>query len=335
MPKAIADLHDGFMRNYFETSEAKVIGIERVVFPVNKSGYVVPCTLMIKVLPNLDEGIRMVGFLKDIEKDSSVMKNAEFDSDEKVHYILYSGDTGVIHGITYSCKQEFGIPSSLVHGSNSATNEFTIDTIFPELLTHNIEELKGATGVTTTLDTSTLQQNYLIAQGRDDESNYEDDLSEDRERKYRKCKVRAIMIQDDDYADTNVKILKFIELKDGQDFEFKKESSLRQTAKEDDEKKDVTVEKGEEGEHGKHEGNEDVSGQLEEKQSEGGSSVSAGTFLPLFVDCIGDTVNEDMRTLKDFKTMISEKTTPKSIKVLSRAVILIFILLIVLTCKLQ
>jgi len=31
MPKVYADLHDGFMRNYLETSEPKVIGIERLV----------------------------------------------------------------------------------------------------------------------------------------------------------------------------------------------------------------------------------------------------------------------------------------------------------------
>jgi len=34
---------------------------------LNKSGYIVPSTLMIKVLPNLDEGIQIVGFLKEIE----------------------------------------------------------------------------------------------------------------------------------------------------------------------------------------------------------------------------------------------------------------------------
>lgn len=34
---------------------------------LNKLGYIVPSTLMIKVLPNLDEGIQIVGFLKEIE----------------------------------------------------------------------------------------------------------------------------------------------------------------------------------------------------------------------------------------------------------------------------
>lgn len=31
--------------------------------------YLVPCNLMTKILPNLDEGIQIVGFLKDLENN--------------------------------------------------------------------------------------------------------------------------------------------------------------------------------------------------------------------------------------------------------------------------
>lgn len=57
MPKVYADQHDQFMKNYLETSESKVIGAERILLAQNKNNYLVPCTLMIKVLPSLDEGI--------------------------------------------------------------------------------------------------------------------------------------------------------------------------------------------------------------------------------------------------------------------------------------
>jgi PAS domain S-box-containing protein len=56
MPKCYADVHDKFINNYFETAKDKIINMDRIVFPQNKQGYVVPCTLLIKVLPNLDEG---------------------------------------------------------------------------------------------------------------------------------------------------------------------------------------------------------------------------------------------------------------------------------------
>lgn len=85
MPKIIADSHDNYMKRYFETSESRVIGKERLVFPINKAGYLVPCSLMIKVLPTLDEGIRIVGFLKDIENtNTNGGKDADLDQEENV-----------------------------------------------------------------------------------------------------------------------------------------------------------------------------------------------------------------------------------------------------------
>lgn len=43
------------------------------------------------------------------------------------------------------------------------------------------------------------------------------------------------------------------------------------------------------------------------------------------------SVNEDLRQLKDFKALISEKTVPKSIKILKRTVWVLVMILIILT----
>lgn len=43
------------------------------------------------------------------------------------------------------------------------------------------------------------------------------------------------------------------------------------------------------------------------------------------------SVNEDLRQLKDFKALISEKTVPKSIKILKRTVWILGIVLIIIT----
>ena len=67
MPKVYGEVHDTFIFNFLETSESKVLGLERLVMALTKEGYIVPCTLMIKVLPNLNEGISLIGFLKDID----------------------------------------------------------------------------------------------------------------------------------------------------------------------------------------------------------------------------------------------------------------------------
>lgn len=64
MPKLIADEHDHYLEAFLETSESKVMAVERAVVVQTKRGFIRLATLMIKVLPNLSEGIRIVGFLK-------------------------------------------------------------------------------------------------------------------------------------------------------------------------------------------------------------------------------------------------------------------------------
>ena len=33
------------------------------MFAQNKEGYLIPCNIMVKIYPNLEEGIKIVGFL--------------------------------------------------------------------------------------------------------------------------------------------------------------------------------------------------------------------------------------------------------------------------------
>jgi hypothetical protein len=87
---------------------------------------------------------------------------------------MYSGETGIIQGITQSCYRGFGIPSSLVYGSNASSNEFTIDSIFPDIINQNIEELKSPSGLIVTLDTTTLQQNYLVGNQQNDKDSQDE-----------------------------------------------------------------------------------------------------------------------------------------------------------------
>ena len=60
----------------------------RPVYPMNKAGYIVPCVLFIKILPNLDKGIQIVGFLKEDEFDNTL--KTQFDEQEqKYHTLLF------------------------------------------------------------------------------------------------------------------------------------------------------------------------------------------------------------------------------------------------------
>jgi PAS domain S-box-containing protein len=321
IPKYLAEIHDGLMRNYFETSESKIMGMERLVFPLTKKGYVVPCTLMIKVLPDLTNGVRLVGFLNEVENENGFTKNTEFENEEKVHYIVYSGDTGAIHGFTNTCKKDFGLISSLIYGA-AATNDFTMDVIFPDLLNHNIEDLKNPAGVITTLDTSTLQQDYLLAHTESEKSDYDEEQQEEEEeegadeKKYRKTSVRAVIVDDAVYQNVNLRVLKFTEILEDKD--MRKITSVRNDNEVKEEKLNASENAGQykEEEHEERNIHEDQNVSVSDKESNAS------------VDGAGD----ELKALKDFKALISEKTEPRSIKTLSRAVILLHLILIALAC---
>ncbi|EGR31396.1 PAS domain S-box family protein [Ichthyophthirius multifiliis] len=127
MPKVYSELHDAFLSRFLETSESKLLGMERIVLAMKKNKFLVPCTIMIKILPNLDEGITIVGFLKDIQSNNNMIKNTmNQTANENYHYLIYRTDNHVLQGITQSCYQSLGIPASLMYGNSQNNIEFTI-----------------------------------------------------------------------------------------------------------------------------------------------------------------------------------------------------------------
>lgn len=69
MPKIYANNHEKFMTRYLETNESTIVGIERIVMCLNKTGALLPCSLMFKILPLLGKGIRMVSFIKRVKTE--------------------------------------------------------------------------------------------------------------------------------------------------------------------------------------------------------------------------------------------------------------------------
>lgn len=54
MPRVIGNVHDGYILRYFETGEARIMGSNRGVFALKKSGHIIFCELFLSVLPVLD-----------------------------------------------------------------------------------------------------------------------------------------------------------------------------------------------------------------------------------------------------------------------------------------
>ena len=173
MPRVYANVHSQLMSRYFETAESEVIGTERLMFPLNNHKYMVPTTLMIKVLPNLDQGIRAVGFLREVEASDPLKQ--EFESEERTHYVMYGGEQDIVQGVTMSCYESFGIPSNLTNGSSSGS-PFAINAIFPEFGPQIQEELRSPAGAVIEINTLNLQQDYLLGHNdSNDLSHFEGD----------------------------------------------------------------------------------------------------------------------------------------------------------------
>ena len=155
-----------------------------------------------------------------------------------------------------------------------------------------------------------------------------DRKEEEEEKKFRKTSVKAVLIDDSVYLNLNVRVLKFTEVIEDKD--MRKITSVRNDADFKEEKS--TSEKG------GHQSNFDPSTRPtntaiarnedgEERFDDNGASDKDSN------PSVADGAGEELKQLKDFKALISEKTEPKSIKTLSRAIFGLGTLLIVLACK--
>ncbi|EAR98621.2 PAS domain S-box protein (macronuclear) [Tetrahymena thermophila SB210] len=340
MPKVYADLHDKFMEHYLETSEGKVIGIERTVMCLNKDSFLVPCTLMIKVLPNLSEGIQIVGFLKDIEAANSILKTSNNEQDEKVHYMIYrtDNDSYVMQGITQSCYNSLGIPSSLMYGNSTNNIEFTVDTICPDLLNPEFyEDLKSPAGLIVTIDTTTVQQNFLLDEEDSEDEEYQDATSgigqtvglmdegqetKAKKTKFKRTRVRMNLIEEQTFEDRKVNVVKFVEVDETDEGRSKinqegyQGSAIEQQQMKEIEKTQMMKQQWTQQQQIQQQHNDRDE---EFNASDRDSNISSSS------------VNEEVRQLKDFKSLISEKTVPKSISILKKTVISLIIVILVLS----
>ena len=98
MPKVFGDAHGALFQRYFEKDKGTAMNVERTVYAMNKDGYVIPCTLLIKVVPSLTDGIQTIGFLKE--------KETELDEDHHKEdcYVLYGQQNGIIYGVRFLSK---------------------------------------------------------------------------------------------------------------------------------------------------------------------------------------------------------------------------------------
>jgi len=119
VPKLLAEIHDELIDRFMESSKRRVVGVLRLLFPINKDGYIVPVHFIMKVLPNLNDGLQFVSFVKEINEmycyPYKIPTNMPIEDIE--HFLIYKYDKSnmIVSGITQSLNKYFGIPALLTN----------------------------------------------------------------------------------------------------------------------------------------------------------------------------------------------------------------------------
>lgn len=152
MPKIYADFHDYWMKRYFETNKGNIMNGQRNIFVINRRGFMVLVNLLVKIIPEVSDGIRVVGIF-------SELKHKKTDC-----VVLINASNGHVAGITEECYNLFGIHPSLCYGVAQYSAILNVTQIFPEISSQNdltLEKLKTVSEPYV-LDTSTLE-NFILA----------------------------------------------------------------------------------------------------------------------------------------------------------------------------
>ena len=93
------------MQRYFKTLVARVLGIERGVMCLDKNGYLNMISLFVKILPKVDKGLEIIGFVNKVP-----------DTIPETYCLMVDMSDGMILGVSRNCFTNFGIPSRFVYG---------------------------------------------------------------------------------------------------------------------------------------------------------------------------------------------------------------------------
>lgn len=151
MPKSYYDLHDGFITKYLNRSDNEIESKEFTVFALCKKGFLVECNILTKLIPEIENGFHLVGFIKKVEETSRYT----------AHYIMYDGDNYNIEAISSTCVESLGLTSDNIEKGNS-TSQITVNYLFPEI---DFEELDNRPelkleGFETLLDPRVVSEDY-------------------------------------------------------------------------------------------------------------------------------------------------------------------------------
>lgn len=190
------------MLRYFLENRQNVINTERVVYAINRRNFIIPVSLLIKVVPELDGGIQILGVFARV---LALCNNT----------ILLNGNTGELLGITESAYENYAIHPWLCKHVSKVVPTLNILNLLSDggqpLSLRQVKE-KAISSHTISLDTSSLVNgSYAV---RADPASYKVPLPKSEE--YRSFKVRIFPGTEENYGVSNLSIIP-IEIRDNDD----------------------------------------------------------------------------------------------------------------------
>ena len=156
MPSQLSDKHDDLIRKYFEKPASERIQDEKekIVYGMNKSGLIIPCSFIHKIVPTLDKGIQLIGFLLPAENISELRVGEENLTVDEVALILTDNNWN-IHGFNLKAAKLFGIDPNLINIRRYFTSDelLNLSKLIPRLEDPETESnLKSDAGLEVTMD---------------------------------------------------------------------------------------------------------------------------------------------------------------------------------------
>lgn len=165
MPEFYAARHDQYMIDYFERGTPNVVDKNRLVFGRNKEGYLIKLMLRLKMLPELDQGVQMVGLLSRniIESEKSTLLKKEFASgldESDIDFMLVNLTNGDLIGVSTNCFERYGLKSNLFN--EKTVKRPNLSLIAPDILKKTNLKNMRISGIQTTINTTELPEKYYF-----------------------------------------------------------------------------------------------------------------------------------------------------------------------------
>lgn len=108
IPQFISIKHDMCLKNFLETGEKKILDKEFITFAKDKSGFMIPVKLLIRMIPNLTSGLKFIGHCVRLKTNSEILQsNPELKCND-LFFILTDLDFKFL-GVTTNTATELGL----------------------------------------------------------------------------------------------------------------------------------------------------------------------------------------------------------------------------------